>query len=102
MGNKSDYSEENYKTDSEIWMENSKLQVKCKNTEMSRPPLCQTPVGAKISDTKTPATYSPAHKEKSRKKYVPEDPNSYPRFSDSPSIDYDSSNNSNYKRRRRD
>ena len=67
MGKKSDYSEENYKTDSEIWMENSKLQFKRKNTEMSRPPLYQTPVGEKISDTKTPGTDSSSHLWKSQK-----------------------------------
>ena len=33
VGYKLDYSEENYKTDFEIWMENSKLQFKHKNVE---------------------------------------------------------------------
>ena len=33
VDDKSDYSEENYKTDFEIWMENSKLQFKHKNVE---------------------------------------------------------------------
>ena len=39
VGEKSDYCEEKYKTDFEIWMENSKLQFGCKNIEWSRPPL---------------------------------------------------------------
>ena len=67
MGDKSDYNKENYKTDSEIWMENSKLQFGRKNIERSRPPLDSTPVGAKISDAKTPATESLTRKEKAQK-----------------------------------
>ena len=59
-----DYRKENYKTDFEIWMENSKLQSKHKNIETSRPPLDLIPVGAKMSDAKTPATDSSAGKEK--------------------------------------
>ena len=52
------YIKENYKTDFEIWNENSKLQVERENIEMSRPPLDLIPVGTKSSDAKTPETDS--------------------------------------------
>ena len=55
MGYKSDYSEENYKNDFEILMEDSKLQFERKNIERSQPPLDSTPFGGKTSDSKTPA-----------------------------------------------
>ena len=58
VGDKSDYSEENYKTGFEIWMENSKLQFERENNERSLPPLDLTPAGAKKLDEKTPATDS--------------------------------------------
>ena len=35
VGEKSDYSEENYKIDFEIWMEYSKLQFMCENIKRS-------------------------------------------------------------------
>ena len=54
-----DYRKENNKTDFEIWNENSKLQSKRKNIEMSWPPLVLIPVGAKTSDAKKPATDYP-------------------------------------------
>ena len=49
---------------------------------------------------KTPATDSPTRKEKSWKYYVPEDPYSDLSSSDPSLRNYDSSNNTNYKRRR--
>ena len=52
VGKKSDYSEENYKTDFEIWMENYKLQFDRENVERSRLLLESSPVGANISDAK--------------------------------------------------
>ena len=58
VGDKSDYSEENYKTGFEIWMENSKLQFERENNERSLPPLDLTPAGAKKLDEKIPATDS--------------------------------------------
>ena len=60
------------------------------------------PVGAKISGAKTPATNLSARKEKSRKEYVPEDPDSDPNFSNSSLSDSVPSAGSNYKRRRLD
>ena len=101
MGKKSYYSEENYKTDFKIWMKNSKLQFERKKIERSLPPLDSTPAGAKMSDTKTPEMEYSARKEKAQKDYVSEDPDSDPSLSDSLSRDYDSSGDSNYKRRRR-
>ena len=62
MGNKPDYSEEYYKTDFKACMEIYKLQFERKRIKRSRPPLDLTPVGAKMSDTKTLAKESPAHK----------------------------------------
>ena len=59
-----DYIKENYKTDFEIWNENSKLQSARKNIETSRPHLDLIHVGAKTSDAKTTATESSARKEK--------------------------------------
>ena len=102
MGKQSDYNEENYKTDFEICMEDSKLQLNHKNNVRSWPPLDLTPVGAKKSDTKTPAIVSSNLKGKKEKYYLPENPASYPGSSDSLSSDSNSSDNSNYKRRRRD
>ena len=58
------------------------------------------PVGAKMSDTKALATESSARKEKGKKDYVPEDPDSDPTSSESLSSDSDFSNESNYKRKR--
>ena len=63
MCDKSDYSEEKYKTYFEIWMENYKLQFKRENIERSRPPLYLTPVGTKTSDEKTLSTDSLVRKE---------------------------------------
>ena len=60
MGYKSDNSEENYKNDFEILMEDSKLQFYHKNIERSQPPLDYTNAGTKTSDIKIPATYSSA------------------------------------------
>ena len=48
-----DYRKENYKTDFEIWNENSKLQSEHKNIEMSQPPLDLIPVGTKTPEVKT-------------------------------------------------
>ena len=45
------YRKEKYKIYFEIWNENSKLQNKRENSEMSRPTLVLIPVGAKMSDT---------------------------------------------------
>ena len=64
MGGKSDYIEENYKTDFEIWMEKSNLQFERQNIETSQPPLGLTHVGAKMADAKTPATDSSVSKGK--------------------------------------
>ena len=61
---------------------NSKLQFKHENIEWILPPLHSTPVGAKISDAKTPATGSSARKEKARKDYVSEHPDLDPSLSD--------------------
>ena len=47
------YREENYKTDSEIWNEDSKLQFEQENIETSRPPLDSTPVHAKEKHKKS-------------------------------------------------
>ena len=66
------------------------------------PIMYSTPVGAKMSNTKTPATGSSAYKGKTKKEYIPEDPNSDPNLSDSLSSDSDSSDNIRYKLRRKD
>ena len=55
-----------------------------------------------MSDAKTLATDSSSRKEKSRKEYIPEDPNSDPKFSESLSRNSDLSDDSNYKCRIRD
>ena len=62
VGDKSEYSEEKYKIDFEIWMEDFKLQFERRNIERSQPPLDYTPVGAETSDTNTPAMDSSAIK----------------------------------------
>ena len=64
---KSDYSKENYKTDFEIWMENTKFKFERKNIEGSGPPVDSTPVGAKTSDAKTVPTDSSVHNGKVKK-----------------------------------
>ena len=97
-----DYKKENYKTYFEIWNENSKLHSERENNETSQPTLDSILVGANISDVKTPATKSSARKEKERRLYAPEDPDSDPNSSDSLSIDSDSSGNSIYKRKKID
>ena len=74
MGTKSDYSEENYKIDFEIWKENIKLQFERKNILRSWTPLDSTAVGVLMLDPKTTATGSSARKVKAGKEYVPEDP----------------------------
>ena len=56
----------------------------------------------RASYTKTPATEYSARKEKSRKKYLLEDPHSDPNSSDSPSSNYYSSDDRKYKHRRRE
>ena len=61
---KNQYSEEKYKTDFEVWMENSKLQFERENIESVQPPLDSTPVGAKKSDSKTAAIEYSELKEK--------------------------------------
>ena len=62
-----DHREENYKTDFEIWNQNSKLKNERENIKTSRPPLDYTPVGVKMADAKTPAIESSASKGKARK-----------------------------------
>ena len=106
---KSDY---NYKTDFGIWRGN--IQFELQKISRSQPTLGSTPVGVKISDTKTPATdlttigaktsypkipatNSSLHKGKAQKEHVSEDPESDPKFSDSLSSESDLSNDSNYK-----
>ena len=74
MGEKSDYSEENYKTHLEIWMENSNLQFERENIETIRPPLDLTDVGAKMSDGKKHQQRKSQHVNKPWKDYVAEDP----------------------------
>ena len=71
MCDKSDYSEEKYKTYFEIWMESYKLQFKRENIERSRPPLYLAPVGTKTSDGKTLSTDSLVRKEEAQKNYAP-------------------------------
>ena len=53
MRNKSDYREEDYKTDIEILMKNPKLQFECESIENGRPTLDSTTVDAKTSYAKT-------------------------------------------------
>ena len=65
-----EYRNKIYITDFEIWNKNYELQSKRKNIEMSQQPLDSISFGAKISDAKTPATYSSERKEKARKWYV--------------------------------
>ena len=47
MGN---YREKNYKTGFYVALENSKLQSKIENIELSQPPLDSTPIGANFFD----------------------------------------------------
>ena len=60
-----------------------------------------TLVGVKTSDPKALTTDSSKSKEKSRKEYVPKDPESYPSSSDSSSRESDSSDDSKYINKRR-
>ena len=57
-----DYKKANYKTNFKIWNKNSKLQSERKNIEIIQPPLDLIPVGAKLSDAKTPTTDSSTRK----------------------------------------
>ena len=59
-----------------------------------------TPIGAKISDAKTPTIDSSERIGKTLKEYVPEDPESDPNLSDPLLSESDSSDNSNYRCRR--
>ena len=95
---KSDYS---YKTDFEIWRENQGFEIQ-KNAR-SQPPLDSTPVGAKTPDPKTLTlpTDSSKPKEKAQKEYVPEDPDSYPIYSDSSSSKSNSSDDRKYSESKR-
>ena len=66
VSTKSYYSEEKYKTDFEIWRGN--IQFEREKIEISQPPLDSTPVDAKTSDSKAPATESTPDGEKIRRK----------------------------------
>ena len=70
--------------------------------KLIRTPLDLTPVGEKTSYARTPATESSELREKARKEYVPEDPNSDTNLSETFSSDSDSSEYSNYKCIKRD
>ena len=86
MSTRSYYS---YRTAFEFFRENKEFE--CQNNARNQPPLELTPVGVKTPYPKTltlPTDLS-KRKEKSRKEYVPEDPESDASFSDSPSIKYD-------------
>ena len=61
-----------------------------------------TPVVAKTPDPIIRTADSSKSKEKARKEYVPEDPESEPNSLDSSSSKYDFSNDSKYKNERRD
>ena len=83
-------------------MQDYKLQFKRKNIERSRTTLYLTPVGTKTSDEKKLAINYSLRKEESQKDYASQDPDSDPSLSDSSLRNSDSSDDINYKHRRRD